>query len=368
VGRRIYLVALVLLVTIAGLAVYVATRTDPSSVGGTQAVASAGDLAVLDSSVPSLDGGKGWIGSPPLTAADLRGKVVIYDFWTYSCVNCVRTIPHLAALYARYHPLGLEIVGIHSPEFEFEKDHGNVERAVAELGVTWPVLLDDDMAVWNAFGNRYWPAEYLADQQGRERSAHFGEGDYSQKEDEVRALLGVPASTPRADDLAAGATPTALQTPEIHLGVDFGAELYSATRPYGPGLHAFTVPTPQDNGTFALSGDWTIDGQAATASSATSTLSLRYRAGEVNVVLGLAGTPSGAAPAPVPVVVALDGAPVPEGERPDGMTVDADGRTVVTVAAHDLYRLLRSGPDGFHTLTLQPQAPGVQAYAFTFGS
>jgi thiol-disulfide isomerase/thioredoxin len=359
---------LALLVVIAGLAVFVATRTDPSSVGGKQVVSTGSDLAVLADSVPSLEGGKGWIGSAPLGAADLTGKVVIYDFWTYSCVNCVRTIPHLSSLYARYHPFGLEIVGIHSPEFEFEKDHGNVERAVAELGVTWPVLLDDDMVVWKAFGNQYWPAEYLADQHGRVRSAHFGEGDYSLKEDEVRALLGVPASTPRADDLSVGATPTAQQTPEIHLGTDFGAELSSATRPYGPGQQSFTIPSPQDAGTFALGGEWTVDGQAATASNGSSVLAVRYQAGEVNVVLGLAGTPSGAAASPVTVVVELDGAPVPEAQRPDGMTVDADGRTVVTVAAHDLFRLLRTGPAGFHTLTLRPEAAGVQAYAFTFGT
>jgi len=124
----------------------------------------------------------------------LKGKVVVYDFWTYSCINCIRTIPHLQALYARYHAQGLEIVGIHSPEFDFEKDHGNIAAAVTKLGVTWPVAFDDNMAVWHAFGNQYWPAEYLADPDGKIRSVHFGEGDYSQKEDEVRALLGVDAS------------------------------------------------------------------------------------------------------------------------------------------------------------------------------
>ena len=366
--RRPYLVALVLLVAIAGLAVFVATRTDPSTVGGTRTVGAATDLPVLENEVPSIAGGRGWLGSPPLEAADLTGKVVIYDFWTYSCVNCVRTIPHLQALYDRYHAQGLEIIGIHSPEFDFEKDHGNVSRAIAELGVTWPVLLDDDMHVWNAFGNRYWPAEYLADQQGRVRSAHFGEGDYSLKEDEVRALLGVDKSEPRADDLAVGATPTAQQTPEIHLGTAFGAELYSAVRPYAAGPGSFTVPDDLDANTFALGGQWTVDGQAATTASPDAVLALRYQAAEVNVVLGLDETPSGAAPAPVTVVIELDGAPVPEAARPDGMTVDGEGRTVVAVAAHDLFRLVRAGPTAYHTLTLRPQAAGVQAYAFTFGT
>jgi thiol-disulfide isomerase/thioredoxin len=368
VNRRPYVIALVLLVVIAGLAVFVATRTDPTTVGGTRSVGAATDLPVLANEVPSLAGGSGWLGSPPLAQADLAGKVVIYDFWTYSCVNCVRTIPHLKALYDRYHAQGLEIVGIHSPEFDFEKDHGNVSRAIGDLGVTWPVLLDDDMHVWNAFGNRYWPAEYLADQQGRVRSEHFGEGDYSLKEDEVRALLGVDKAAPRADDLAVGATPTAAQTPEIHFGTDFGAELYSATRPYPTGSSTFVLPDELDPNTFALGGQWTIDGQAATTASADATLAIRYQAGEVNIVLGLAATPSGAANAAVPVVVELDGAPVPEASRPEGMTVDDQGRTIVSVAAHDLFRLVRAGPSGYHTLTLRSPVAGLQAYAFTFGT
>ncbi len=326
-------------------------------------MSSAADLSVLADSVPPLDGNQGWLNSPPLTPGDLHGKVVIYDFWTYSCVNCVRTLPHLKALYARYHAQGLEIVGIHSPEFDFEKDHDNVEHAVGQLGVTWPVVFDDDMNVWRAFGNQYWPAEYLADQQGRVRSAHFGEGDYSLKEDEVRALLAVPADAPRADADAGTTTPTAAQTPEIHLGTDFGGALYSASRPYGNGSATFTIPNPQDQNTFALGGAWTVDGQSATTSDASGALALRYQAGEVNLVLGLAGDQ-----APVPVVVDLDGAPVPAASRPDGMTVDGAGDTVVTVSGHDLYRLLKSGPSGFHELTVHPQRAGVQAYAYTFGT
>ncbi|MGI8663451.1 MAG: redoxin family protein [Acidimicrobiales bacterium] len=367
-NRRPYLLGLAALIVIAGLAVYVATRTDPTSVGGKRSVAVASDLPVLADSVPSIEGGKGWLDSAPLQASDLRGKVVLYDFWTYSCVNCVRTLPHLKALYDRYHPLGFEIIGIHSPEFQFEKDHGNVQRAVGELDVTWPVLLDDDMTVWRSFGNRYWPAEYLADKAGQVRSAHFGEGDYSQKEDEVRALLGVAASEPRADERPVGATPTAQQTPEIHFGTDFGAELFSATRPYAPGLATFTAPSDQASNTFALDGPWTIDGQSATASSASSRLTLRYQAGEVNIVLGLGAAPSGAGGDAVPVVVELDGEAVPSPSRPDGMSVDAEGRTVVAVGAHDLFRLVAGGPSGFHTLTLRPLASGVQAYAVTFGT
>ena len=167
---------------IAGVSVYVATTVKPKDIAQT------GDLTVIENSVPSVTAAKGWINSPPLTRADLAGKVVLYDFWTYSCINCQRTLPHLKALYDRYKGDGLVIIGVHSPEFDFEKDHDNVARAVEHYGVTWPVALDDDMAIWNAFGNQYWPAEYLTDRQGRLRQVRFGEGDYDSKEDDVRTL------------------------------------------------------------------------------------------------------------------------------------------------------------------------------------
>src|SRR3954451_4840090 len=155
VTRRLYLVAFVALSVIAGLSVFVATRVEPKSLG------SPGDLSVKAQSVPPLAPAKGWINSAPLSPDALRGKVVVYDFWTYSCVNCVRTLPHVRALYDRYRSDGLVVVGIHSPEFDFERNHDNVGRAVQQLRVTWPVALDDDMALWNAFANNYWPEEYL---------------------------------------------------------------------------------------------------------------------------------------------------------------------------------------------------------------
>ncbi len=146
-NRRLYLVAAAALAVIAGVSIYVATTVDPSDISQNS------DLTVLADSVPSVVAARGWINSPPLGREELAGKVVLYDFWTYSCINCQRTLPHLKALYDRYKTDGLVIVGIHSPEFDFEKDHGNVERAVARYGVTWPVALDDDMAIWNAFDN-----------------------------------------------------------------------------------------------------------------------------------------------------------------------------------------------------------------------
>jgi len=301
---------------------------------------------VLAQNVPSLAAAKGWINSQPLSSSDLQGKVVVYDFWTYSCVNCLRTLPHLRALYARYHDQGLEIVGIHTPEFDFEKVHSNVEEAIRDLAVTWPVALDDDQAIWNAFHNQYWPAEYLTDRQGQVRSYHIGEGDYDQKEDEVRALLGVDPASPRAGDTGtAELTPTAAQTPEIHLGTDFdGSRWCSSPEDYATG-DGFTVPDPQPDDSFALSGAWTITGQSAVAGDGAS-LVLRYRATEVNVVMAASGP--GAS-----VDVELDGMPL---------------RTEA-VSFSQLYRIVEGGPSGFHTLTLHPSnGAKLEVFAFTFGT
>jgi thiol-disulfide isomerase/thioredoxin len=345
-NRRLYLVGLLALVVIAASAVYVATRVDPDDLRTQRTVRTAGDLPVLAGTVPALTGGRGWLNSPPLTPADLQGKVVVYDFWTYSCVNCLRTLPHLQSLYRRYHAEGLEIVGIHSPEFDFERLHGNVTQAVSDLGVTWPVLFDDDMEVWRSFGNQYWPAEYLADGQGRVRAHHIGEGDYSQKEDEIRALLGVDPSAPRAD--ATGYTeprPTAAQTPELHVGTDFGG----AGECSSPGDYKtrtdFSVPDPQPSDSFALSGSWTISGQRGLAGDGAS-LVLRYRATEVNVVMAAGGADA-------------------------QVTIELDGETTKTVAVSmsQLYNVVDGGPSGYHTLTLRP-SPGaaLEVFAFTFGT
>jgi len=335
------LIAFAALALIAGLAVYVATTVEPRDLAG----GATQDLSVKAASVPSVAAAKAWINSPPLGRDVLRGKVVVYDFWTYSCVNCVRTIPHLRALYDRYRDAGLVIVGIHSPEFDFEKDHGNVERAVARLGVTWPVALDDDMAIWNAFANQYWPAEYLTDREGRLRQVYIGEGNDDQKESDIRTLLGVPASAPRAADAGPEQRLTATQTPEIHFGLQYGAASFSSSpEPYVDGTSTFTAPEPVPDDSFALTGQWTIGNQAATASDPSASIVLRFHASEVNIVAGCA---SGCA-----LALELDGRALPP----------------VTVTGDDLYRLVDGVEDGSHTLVLRPGSAGFQAYSFTFGS
>ena len=201
------------------------------------------------------------------------------------------------------------------------------------------------MAIWNAFGNQYWPAEYLTDGQGRLRQVHFGEGDYDTKENEVRTLLGVPAGAPRAAAAGADQIVTAAVTPEIHFGLAFGGDQFSSSpEKLTAGTKAYSLPdlVPEDR--FALSGPWTTTDQGVESGASNSVFVLRYRGAEVNLVAG--------AGSPVNVVVELDGAPL----------------TTLTVMDHDLYRVIENGPTGYHTLTFRPQATGLQAFAFTFGA
>jgi thiol-disulfide isomerase/thioredoxin len=338
-SRWKYVVAALALVVFAAAAVVFASGSDPKSVTGTVDVAN----LPVGPPPPGLDGAKGWINTKPLTDADLAGKVVVYDFWTYSCVNCVRTLPHLRALHDRYAKDGLVVVGVHSPEFEFEKDHANVADAVQRLKVGYPVALDDDMDIWNAFGTQYWPQKFVADRKGRVRYGHVGEGGYRETEDVVRELLGVPTSAPRAStegNTKASPPPTENISPETYLGLERGS------------------------GAATLDGPWTREAQYARADAAGATITLAYSAREVNLVLA----PGERGAAPVDVAVELDGAPLaPEYRTPDTM-VDSDGATFVRVTASDLYRLVAGPAVEQHTIRLTARAPGLRAFAFTFGT
>jgi thiol-disulfide isomerase/thioredoxin len=353
--RRGYPLALLGLLVVSGLAVLVAVRADPSDIGEDVDV---DDLPVIVEAddVPGPDLAEGWIGSDPLTDASLTGDVVVYDFWTYSCVNCVRTIPYLSAWYDRYHDDGLEIVGVHSPEFEFEKDRGNVERAVADLGVDWPVALDPDLRIWNAFGNRYWPAKYIVDRDGALRYYRFGEGNYDEIEDVLRELLGVEPDSPRSDDGGddSGTPPPRPElTPELYVGGRRG----QTTSPEGlqdpdrdgtsGGIADFTLPDEVAGDSFALDGRWEIGDESATALEPGAAIVLRYRGSEVNLVLA-AGEDADAANA---VTVTVD---------------DGEPRRV-EVGGPDLVNLLRDGPSGEHTMRIEAEDAGLAAYAFTFG-
>ena len=338
-SRRAYLVVASCLAIAAAGAVVFAARTKPTSLGGATATGSGRQAPGLDA--------KGWINTAPLTKADLRGKVVLYDFWTYSCVNCVRTIPSLRSWYDQYRKDGLVVVGVHSPEFDFEKNHQNVARAVTKLGVDYPVALDDDMTIWNDFGNQYWPADYLYDRNGRQASVHFGEGGYQKTEDEIRRLLGIPSTAPRAvvKGQEGGSPGSGDQTQETYNGSERGSDGFASPEALTNGERRYSAPAMLQPGEHALSGQWIVSGQYVEAAAPGASLVLSYVAGQVNLVMS---TASGQ---PVDVQV----------------QVDTQVPTTVHVTAADLYTLSADHTTGAHVLRLTAAAAGLRAFAFTFG-
>jgi cytochrome c biogenesis protein CcdA/thiol-disulfide isomerase/thioredoxin len=296
-----------------------------------------------------------WFNTPgdrPLTLRGLRGRVVLVDFWTYSCINCLRTLPYLKAWDQRYRKDGLTIVGVHSPEFPFEHDASNVAEAIERNGLRYPVVQDNDLATWNAYGNQYWPAEYFIDAQGNVRYVHFGEGSYGEKEQVIRQLLaeaGHPVG--RRMSGAHGSAPSAgVSTPETYLGA---ARAERFTNPMlSPGLHDFggALPPPLDE--FAYHGRWKIALESATAAG--GSLDLDFGARRVYLVLGSPGHSRS-------MRVLLDGRPIPS--RFAGTDVH---HGVVEVSSQRLYDLVDLPKVGHHVLRLVPE-PGVTGYAFTFG-
>jgi cytochrome c biogenesis protein CcdA/thiol-disulfide isomerase/thioredoxin len=287
---------------------------------------------------PDFAGVTRWLNSPPLTMAGLRGKVVLVDFWTYTCINCLRTLPYLRAWDTRYRDRGLTIVGVHTPEFEFEKDTVNVRDAIARNGLRYPVAQDNDYGTWNAWGNQYWPAKYLIDASGQVRYAHFGEGDYDETEQAIRSLLPSKDLGPRAGRQP-GEVPGAA-TPETYLGA---ARAERWLPPVRRGVHDYPgiARLPDDH--FALGGRWRVDDESAEAVE-NATLRAHVRGKSVYLVLGSRGAK------PRTVAVSLDGKPV---ER-------------ITVRRQRLYTLVKRSRSEEHNLTLRFEA-GVAGYAFTFG-
>jgi cytochrome c biogenesis protein CcdA/thiol-disulfide isomerase/thioredoxin len=296
-----------------------------------------------------------WFDTPgdrPLTLRSLRGRVVLVDFWTYSCINCIRTLPYLTAWDSRYRRDGLTIVGVHSPEFPFEKDAGNVEEAIERNGIHYPVVQDNDLATFTAYGTEYWPAEYFVDARGRVRYAHFGEGEYGKKERIIRELLDEaghevtgPDSGARGIEASAGVT-----TPESYLGSR--RALRFANGPIAAGTHDYGRPPEPPLNDLAYSGRWTVAPESATAEG--GALDLRFGARRVYLVLGSPGRSRR-------VRVLLDGRPIPN--RLAGADVH-DG--VVTVTGQRLYDLVNLPKVEEGLLRLIPER-GVTGYAFTFG-
>jgi cytochrome c biogenesis protein CcdA/thiol-disulfide isomerase/thioredoxin len=297
-----------------------------------------------------------WFNTPsgrPLTLQGLRGRVVLVDFWTYSCINCIRTLPYLEAWDKRYRKDGLTIVGVHSPEFPFEREAANVEAAIKAEGIRYPVVQDNELGTWTAYGNQYWPAEYFIDGHGDVRYVHFGEGEYRKKEQVIRELLAEAGDrVGRGMSGARGIEPSAgVTTPETYLG-DARAERFTNPE-LSPGLHNFKAPAVLPPNEFAFHGRWREEFHSATAAG--GLLELNFGARHVYLVLG---TVDGR---PRRVRVLLDGKPV--GAAVAG--ADVHGSTV-TVSSQRLYELVDLPRVEHHILRLEPEA-GVVGYAFTFG-
>jgi thiol-disulfide isomerase/thioredoxin len=319
----------------------------------------------IEGTMPPLDGAVEWLNSPPLTAAALRGKVVLIDFWTYSCVNCLRTLPYVRAWYDKYKAQGLVVIGVHAPEFAFEKDIDNVKRAVKDLKVDYPVAIDNNYAIWRAFKNEYWPAHYFIDARGRIRHHHFGEGDYDGSERVIQQLLTESGNTRVAGDLVAinatgaEAAPDMKEalSPETYVGYGRAEHFVS---PGGAVLalpHRYEPGTPRLN-EWGLVGDWTIREEEADLLAKGGGIVYRFHARDLHLVLG-----PGRDGKPVRFRVTIDG--VPPGAS-HGSDVDPDGNGTVT--DQRIYQLIRqSGPIADHTFEIRFLDPGVQAFAFTFG-
>ncbi len=326
-----------------------------------QTAAPGGKLPVISTVMPPISGVAEWINSGPLTAADLKGKVVLVDFWTYSCVNCLRELPVVVMWDEKYRADGLVVIGVHTPEFAFEKDPANVRAAVDRLGIKFPVAMDNDYATWNSFGNSYWPAAYLFDAQGRLRLTHFGEGDYEKTEQSIRGLLAEAGAKPSQP--AASITPTAdfgkIGTPETYIGYVREDALSSPELLLQDKPQRYSVPTMPAMNDLYLGGVWQVGPEFATLADAPGEVVIRYSASNANLVMG--------APQPVRAEVLLDGQPVPAAARGSDL-IEAGGRTYADVGGYKMYDLIDAkGNYGDHVLRVVFPTAGVQTYVFTFG-
>jgi thiol-disulfide isomerase/thioredoxin len=314
----------------------------------------------VEGHLPGFEGSNGWLNSGPLTAADLRGKVVAVDFWTYTCINWLRTLSYIRAWAEKYRNAGLVVIGVHTPEFPFEQDVENVEREVKALRVDYPVAMDKDYAVWDAFANRYWPALYLADREGALRYHHFGEGRYEESERAIQTLLGVDGElvSVEGSGLEAQADWDDLGSPETYVGYGQAERFVSPEGGVANERRAYVVPDMLRTNQWALEGEWTIRREGAVLHEAGGRLAYRFHSRDLHLVLAPPKDGS-----PVRFRVLLDGQPPGESH---GTDVDEQGEGVVTEPR--LYQLIRQpDPIDDRTFEITFQDPGAEVYVFTFG-
>ncbi|GLQ89797.1 cytochrome c biogenesis protein DipZ [Dyella flagellata] len=330
-----------------------------------QAAVKSGEPLPVEGDMPSLDGAAQWLGSPPVTAQSLRGKVVLVDFWTYSCINCIRALPYVRGWADKYKDHGLVVIGVHTPEFAFEKEPGNVTSAVKNLGVDYPVALDNNYVIWRGFDNEYWPAHYFIDPQGHIRHHHFGEGGYQESEDVIRQLLteagqkNLPGGYvhPNARGAEATGSGGANLSPETYLGYA-RADNFAGGQVAQDSSSIYQAPPALKVNQWGLDGHWTVSDENARLDGALGRIVYRFRGRDLHLVLG-----PGREDKPVRFRVLLDGK-APGADH--GVDTDANGNGTVTTQR--LYQLVRqangNSERSFEIIFLDP---GVQAYAFTFG-
>jgi len=314
-----------------------------------------------------LSGATDWINSPPLTSDQLKGKVVLVDFWTYSCINCLRTLPYVKAWAQKYKDSGLVVIGVHTPEFPFEKDLSNVRKAVHDFGITYPVAMDNNNKIWNAFSNQYWPAHYFIDVNGNVRYHHFGEGNYDESERWIQDLLkernaqqALPGGIVNVQAQGAEAAPDMdeVKSPETYLGYERAQNFASPGGLNQEDPQLYTIPTHLELNQWALAGKWIDESQIAALASSNGRIAYRFHARDLHLVLG----PS-ADGKPIRFRVTIDGKAPGENH---GVDTNDNGDGMVT--ENRLYQLVRQkGAINDHTFTIEFLDPGVQAFAFTFG-
>ncbi|MGY1663381.1 thioredoxin family protein [Geodermatophilus sp. SYSU D00705] len=323
-------------------------------------------LLRTESRMPSLDGATGWLNTAPLTADGLRGRVVLVDFWTYTCINWIRTLPYIRAWAEKYRDLGLVVLGVHTPEFSFEQDVDNVRRAVERTGISYPVALDSDYAVWEAFANHYWPALYFVDATGHIRHHRFGEGDFMQSELVIQRLLAESGAdlvdrsfvSVRGEGVEAEADWDHLESGENYLGYARTTDFSSPSGLAPDALRAYALPARLRLNHWALSGTWTVGSEASVVHEAGGRIAYRFSARDVHLVMGPA-----ARDVPVPFRVLLDGRP-PGRAHGDDVTEQGDG----VVRDQRLYQLIRQPPPVVERqFEIEFLEPGAEAHVFTFG-
>jgi methionine-S-sulfoxide reductase len=333
--------------------------------GAMMSAAGATGAAKTEGPMPSLDGATGWLNSKPLTRESLRGKVVVVDFWAYSCINCLRTMPYVNAWYRHYKDSGLVVLGVHSPEFAFEKDTGNVQAAVKKFDLRYPVALDSNLAIWKAFNNRFWPAHYFVDAKGQIRGHHFGEGKYARSERVIRQLLmeAGAKNLPEPLDDAAGegvnapADTANVASPETYVGYARAENFASPGAFARDSAKTYALPKALALNQWALAGSWKVANEHARLQGAAGRIAFKFKARDLHLVLGPG------AGKPVKFRITIDGK-APGANA--GMDVDAQGNGMVR--EHRLYNLVRQkGAVGESEFVIEFLEPGVDAYSFTFG-